>query len=88
MSNSIAQEPEELQTETRNTVSEKYEKTMPEVKRRELLRYMKEETIKLIKDKLDTKEKCNKSSIRILKSVSNDCQEKIKRTIIIINEKR
>ena len=49
--NSIDQEPEELWTEPRNIIEEECEKTMPEVKRKEKLRWMTEETLKIIKDR-------------------------------------
>ena len=48
--NLIDQAPEELWTENRNITKEECKKTMPEAKRKEKLRWMTEETLK-IKDR-------------------------------------
>lgn len=47
--NSIDPEPEELWTESGNIIRQECKKTMPEVIRREKLRWMTEETLKIIK---------------------------------------
>ena len=48
--NLITCEPEELRTKTRNVIKEDCKNTMPEVKRKEELRWMTEETPKIVKD--------------------------------------
>ena len=47
----INQEPEGLWTEVRNTIKKECGKLMPNVKRKEKLRWMTEETLKIVQDR-------------------------------------
>lgn len=60
----------ELWMETRNIIRDECEKTMPEVKKKEKMRHIIEETLKIVKDRWEAKFKGDKSRIRTLNSCS------------------